>query len=169
MTQWPCVTPHVTMTSCSFLIGQCSLEGKTNCDAVFSVSVCTLLLILLKMNTQANEVFLDIKECESDNKITSTLQMFTMAQIVSYFIEAFSSDKERKNDFKSLRESSFQMFKEGHIQKILLKGGYGTIIIKCQCLPEMRKDRVYNIMVRLNNTNADIQFAKCDCVAGSYR
>ncbi|KAK3745435.1 hypothetical protein QZH41_005078 [Actinostola sp. cb2023] len=69
-----------------------------------------------------------------------------MAHIVSYFIEAFSSDKERKNDFKSLRESSFQMFKEGHIQKILFKGGYGTIIIKCQCLTEMRKDRVYNIM-----------------------
>ena len=58
----------------------------------------------------------------------------------NYFIEAVSGDNEKAKDFKSFRESSFQMFKEGHVQNILLKGGYETVIIKCDCLHEMRKD-----------------------------
>ena len=89
-----------------------------------------------------------------------------MAQIINYFIEAVAGDKEKTNDFKSLRESSYQMFKEGHVQKIELKRGYETIIIKCNCLPEMRKDRVYKIIMRIHHTSGEIQFAKCGCVAG---
>ena len=71
-----------------------------------------------------------------------------MAQIINYFIEAVAGDKEKTNDFKSLRESTYQMFKEGHVQKIELKRGYEcSIIIKCNCFPEMRKDRVYKIII----------------------
>ena len=43
-----------------------------------------------------------------------------MAQIINSFIEAVAGDKEKTNGFKSLRESSYQMFKEGHVQKIEL-------------------------------------------------
>ena len=51
------------------------------------------------------------------SKVTDTLERFTMANIVGYFVEAFAADSEKSNDFKSLRESSFSMFNEGHVQK----------------------------------------------------
>ena len=60
------------------------------------------------------------------------------------------------------------MFKEGHVQKIELKRGYEcSIIIKCNCFPEMRKDRVYKIIIMwIHRRSGEIQFAKCGCVAG---
>ena len=89
-----------------------------------------------------------------------------MAQIINYFIEAVSGDNVESKDFKSLRESSYQMFKEGHIQNIMLKSGNETVIIKCDCLPEIQKDRAYKIMMRINDKSGEIHFAKCGCVAG---
>ena len=109
---------------------------------------------------------MDIKECFRNTKVVSTLQLFTMAQIVSYFIEAVANDNEQRKDFKSLRESSFHMFREGHIQKVFINSGYETLIIKSNCLPEMRKDRVYKIIMPLQEATGEIQFAKCECVAG---
>ena len=111
-------------------------------------------------NSDEDGEFVDVKECQKNSKVTTALQVFTMAQIINYFIEAVAGDNEKAKDFKSLRESSFQMFKEG------LKGGYETVIIKCDCLLEMRKDRVYKIIMRIHCTNGEIQFAKCGCIAG---
>ena len=116
--------------------------------------------------SEGNGDFIGIKECQKDKKATTALQAFTMAQIINYFIEAVAGDNEKSKDFKSLRESSYQMFKEGHIQKIMLMSGYKTVIIKCDCLPEMRKDRVYKIIMRINDGSGEIQFSKCGCVAG---
>ena len=114
----------------------------------------------------SNGDFVDKRECEKDRKLVSALQAFTMAQIINYFIEAVAGDKEKSKDFKSLRESSYQMFKEGHVQNIKVKSGFETVIVKCNCLPEMRKDRIYDIIMRISSNRGDIQFAKCGCVAG---
>lgn len=121
------------------------------------------------MQTHKNSKDLEytvIRECLSNEKICNTLKSFTMAEIVAYFIEVIAADKQPAKDFKSLRESSYQLFRGGHVQKVELKPGFETLIIKCTCLPEMRKDRVYNILVRVKENTADIQFAKCDCLAG---
>lgn len=115
--------------------------------------------------SEENGDFIGTKECQKDKKATAALQAFTMAQIINYFIEGVVGDNEKWKDFKSLRESSYQMFKEGHIQKIMLKSGYETVIIKCDFLPEMRKDYVYKIIMRINDKSGEIQFAKCGCVA----
>ena len=118
----------------------------------------------VNQNNQAP--FKGIKEAIKDSCVVGTLREFSMAQVVSYFIEAVASDNERTKDFKSLRQSSFQMYKDGHIQKLQVKIGYNTLLVQCDCLPEMRKDRVYKLLIRLHKTTADIQFAKCGCVAG---
>ena len=89
-----------------------------------------------------------------------------MGQIVSYFVEAIAADKQPAKDHKSLRESSFQLFRRGHVQKIEVKRGFQTLIVKCSRLHEMQKDRIYNILERIKVTSAEIQFAKCDCIAG---
>ena len=113
-----------------------------------------------------DNTFKNIKESLSIKPIVNTLRSFTMAEIITYFVEIIAADKQPTRDFKSLRESSFQLFKGGHVQKLVVKPGYETLIVKCSCLPEMRKDRVYNILLRLKERSAAIQFAKCDCVAG---
>lgn len=109
---------------------------------------------------------MDLKESVRDPTVTGTIRVFSMAQMISYFIETIAADRKQSSDFKSLRESSFQMFKDGHIQHIQVKKGFNTLIVKSNCLPEMKKDRVYGILLRLHQETAEIQFAKCECVAG---
>ena len=94
--------------------------------------------------TSDNSGFLQIKEALTIKSVMNTLQSFTMGQIVSYFVEAIAADKQPAKDHKSLRESSFQLFRGGHVQKIEVKCGFQTLLVKCSCLPEMRKDRIYN-------------------------
>ena len=54
-----------------------------------------------------------------------------MAYIITYFVRIIAEDKQPEKDLKSLRESSFQLFKRGHIQKLELKHGYKNLNIKC--------------------------------------
>ena len=110
--------------------------------------------------------FKDIEESLNESLVVDTLREFSMAQIVSYFIETMASDNDKTKNFKNLRQSSFQMFNYGHVQKIKLKAGFNTLLVQCECLPEMRKDRVCKSQVGLKKSMADIQFSKCDCVAG---
>ena len=110
--------------------------------------------------------FLKLKESYKSAIIYQNLSKFSMSQIVNYFIDAVAADSNSKLDFKSLRESSFQLFKAGHIQDIYVKPGFKTLIIVATCLPEMRKDRIYKLMMRLEASSGDIQFANCGCIAG---
>ena len=61
--------------------------------------------------SEGNDDFIGIKDCQKDKKAIVALQAFTMAQIINYFIDAVAGDNEKSKDFKSLRESSYQMFK----------------------------------------------------------
>ena len=58
------------------------------------------------------------------------------------------------------------MFRAGHIQDVYLKIAHNSVVITASCLPEMRKNRLYNITIKLEAISADIQFASCGCVAG---
>ena len=118
------------------------------------------------MAAQANVTYVKLQDIYKSPSIFPTLQNFSMSQVLNYFIEAVSADSKLKQDFKSLRESSFQMFKAGHVQDICLKAGFRTLIIISSCLPEMRKDKIYSLMIRIEVPTADIQFAKCECAAG---
>ena len=96
------------------------------------------------MASQANANYVKLQDISFD--IFPTLQNFSMSQVLNYFIEAVSADSKLKQDFKSLRESSFQMFKAGHVHDICLKAAFRTLIIISSCLPEMRKDKTYSLM-----------------------
>ena len=72
----------------------------------------------------------------------------------------------RTQHFKSLRDSLCQMFKEGYVQEIALKHGFETVIVNCNCLLEMYKDRVYEIIIRLLHTTGEIRFPECGCIVG---
>ena len=41
-----------------------------------------------------------------------------------------------------------------------------VLYIKCECLPEMRKDRMYSISMALSSNSQEIMQAECGCPAG---
>ena len=43
------------------------------------------------------------------------LSNFTMSEIINYFVEVVAADEVARRDFKSLHESSYQLFKAGQI------------------------------------------------------
>ena len=141
----------------SVMIGQCFLVGKTK--------HCNMPHVLSKMSEPLSG-FLKLKESYKSAIVYQNLSKLSMSQIVNYFIDAVAADFNSKLDFKSLHESSFQLFKDGHIQDIYVKLGFKTLIIVATCLPEMRKDRIYKLMMRLEASSGDIQFANCGCIAG---
>ena len=108
------------------------------------------------MAAQATVAYVKLQAIYKSPSIFPTLQNFPMSQVLNYFIEAVSADSKLKQDFKSLRESSFQMFKAGHVHDICLKAGFRTLIIISSCLPDMRKDKIYSLMIRIEVPTADI-------------
>ena len=38
--------------------------------------------------------------------------------------------------------------------------------IKCNCLPEMKKDRIYKIQIDISSDTSDVTHAECTCPAG---
>ena len=118
------------------------------------------------MAVQANVAYVKLQGIYKSPSIFPTLQNFSMSQVLKYFIEPVSADSTLKQDFKSLRELSFQIFKAGHVQDIPLKAGFQTLIIISSCLPDMYKDKIYSLMIRTGVPTADLRFATCECAAG---
>ena len=97
--------------------------------------------------------FLQLRESYKSAIIYQSLSKFSILQFVNYFIDAVAADSNSKLDFKSLRESSFHLFKAGHIQDSYVTLGFQTVIIVATCLPEMQQDRIYKLMMRLEASN----------------
>ena len=38
--------------------------------------------------------------------------------------------------------------------------------VKCRCLPEMKKDKFYNINLEISTDNSSVTLAECSCPAG---
>ena len=70
-------------------------------------------------------------------------------------------------DFKNLNSHAFPLFKAGHIQKIevALDLDNNNCLCRCICLPEMKKDIVYKVVMHLTKSS-EIVFARCECPAG---
>ena len=141
----------------SAVIGQCFLVGKTkrgNRPHVLSKNV-----------RAAIGIFKAEGKLQISNNIPELEQIFDIADC-ELLHRCCSSRFQLKIGLKSLRESSFHLFKAGHIQDIYVKLGFQTVIIVATCLPEMRKDRIYKLLMRLEASSGDIQFANCGCIAG---
>ena len=68
-------------------------------------------------------------------------------------------------DFIAINKSSLHLFKCGHVQDIKVLFDK-NVCIKATCLPEMRKDRMYKLVVLLEPNTFDIIAAGCGCPAG---
>ena len=91
---------------------------------------------------------------------------FTVANITDYFVTRVASDGKTANDFKNINSRAYPLFKAGHIQSIYISCKDTSHIIRCTCLPEMKKDTLYKINVTLDSAG-DITQATSACPAGS--
>uniref|UniRef100_A0A1X7VVI1 SWIM-type domain-containing protein n=1 Tax=Amphimedon queenslandica TaxID=400682 RepID=A0A1X7VVI1_AMPQE len=93
--------------------------------------------------------------------------IFTMKNMLHYFIHREASDGMPNNDSKNVNTRTFPLFKAGHIQYVYYKKLDDKMFVKCSCLPEMKKTLSYSIRVRFTIHNSNIIFAVCGCPAGN--
>ena len=66
--------------------------------------------------------------------------------IEDYFVHLREDDGLERQDWKNLgSDGGYKLFKEGHVQDISVATRSDECLIKCKCLPEMKKDHVYAI------------------------
>ena len=64
-----------------------------------------------------------------------------------------------------INSSALNMFRCGHVQDIMI--GYDKhIYLQAKCLPEMRKDRIYKVVLCMDANVFDVVGAECGCPAG---
>ena len=64
------------------------------------------------------------------------------------------------------RLGGYKLFSKGHVQDICVAINADECLVKCKCLPEMKKDRVYSIDLSISISSNSISGAKCTCPAG---
>ena len=92
---------------------------------------------------------------------------FDMGNAMRYFVPCIAPDGKSANDFQNVSSRAFPLFMDGHIQDIeAYRSPSGdTTYYQANCLPEMKKNVIYSIRIAINNSNADIVYAQCGCVA----
>ena len=105
--------------------------------------------------------FVPIKEYSG-----TQLPPFTMATIIHYFVTRIACDGKSTNDFKNLEKKSYPLFLDGHVQNITVSSGDKSTIYRANCLPEMKKNVIYNIHLTQNTLSGDIESGTCGCPAG---
>ena len=66
-------------------------------------------------------------------------------------------------------DKAYRFFKDGHVQEIKyhpIPRLYDYVSISSKVLPSMRKDRIYNVIIIICNSTADVSVAYCGCPAG---
>ena len=101
-----------------------------------------------------------------DIRKTSAALDFGMSHIVAYFVTRSVNDGKVASDLKLINKSAENLFICGHIQNVQCTEVDELIYIKCKCLPEMRKDRVYLLKLAIKLEDMEIVHAECGCPAG---
>ena len=96
----------------------------------------------------------------------ATIPYFKKANINKYFIDRIASDGQPTNDYKDINSHAYPLFKAGHIQSIFVATQSDSYRFKCHCLPEMKKDILYNICLTVDSIG-EILGASCGCPAGA--
>ena len=94
------------------------------------------------------------------------MPQFTIENVIDYLINRKENDCMRAEDWKSFKAGGYKLFKEGHVQKIMITQHDSVFGITCSCLPEMKKDRVYKIKINLLTNSSEVCLAECSCPAG---
>ena len=134
----------------------------------FSVQECLNKLTNLSINavpkpqqTQTPSIYYG-KLIDNPN----VMPAFTIENVLDYLIYRKEEDCLRAEDWKNFKTGGFKLFKEGHVQNIMVSHKGAVFEIECKCLPEMKKDRVYEIKVEISTNTSSVHLAECSCPAG---
>ena len=72
------------------------------------------------------------------------MPFFTIEHVVDYLINHKEQDSMRVEDWKNFKTGEYKLFKEGHVQNIMVSQQGLIFGIKCNCLPETRKTAYIN-------------------------
>ena len=90
---------------------------------------------------------------------------FTNANVISYFVVRTAVDGMPADGMKAIISRAINIFQSGHIQHIkALSAEY--LFIQADCMPEMRKDCMYKLLLCLDLNTSDIVSGECGCPAG---
>ena len=98
-------------------------------------------------------------------KSPDELFAFNNANIINYFVVRTTVDGKPANDTKAMNSSALALFGCGHVQDIEMCYD-NHLCLRASCLPEMRKDRVYKLLLLLDSKSSDILQAECGCPGG---
>ena len=97
---------------------------------------------------------------------SANVPQFNTSHIVAYFVTRTVSDCLPAADFKSVNKSAENLFRCGHVQSIQVCTTETHLYVRANCLPEMKKDRVYRVCMALTIDGHDLVHAECGCPAG---
>ena len=92
--------------------------------------------------------------------------LFNHGHMISYFVSRTAVDDLASGDVKSINNSAKYLYDCGHIQDIEVGYSSTSLHLRATCIPEMRKDRVYKVIMTLDCKTYDIITATCGCPAG---
>ena len=101
------------------------------------------------------------------NAFTSPSEVpdFSTGNIITYFVTCTAADGLAVSDFSSVNKSTENLFLYGHVHDIELNTDGDILCVRAKCRPEMRKDRIYKLILSLSDSY-NIVSAKCGCPAG---
>lgn len=91
---------------------------------------------------------------------------FSLSNIISYFVTRTVNDGKAASDFKSINQSAENLFRCGHVQGLCIVYKDEYYWIKADCRPEMKKDKMYKMVMSMCTGSWDINSAFCGCPAG---
>ena len=91
---------------------------------------------------------------------------FNHGHMISYFIARTAVDGLASGDVKSINKSAKYLYDCGHIQGMEVGYTSTSMHLRATCIPEMRKDRVYKVIMSFDCKTYDINTATCGCPAG---
>ena len=92
---------------------------------------------------------------------------FTIENVMQYFIYKKEDDGLERQDWKNFNVGGYKLFKEGHVQKMYGCLSANKVHIKATCLPEMKKDRTYSLLLTIDKATVDVSSA-CPVYVSSW-
>ena len=101
--------------------------------------------VAVQMPGGAKDSWQLLKEAFAE-KASNDIFTFTNANIISYIVMKATVDGMPANDMKAINSRALNLFRSGHIQRIKTLSAE-HLFIQADCLPEMRKDRIYKLFL----------------------
>ena len=106
------------------------------------------------------------KTIQSAFQSSDDVPRFSLSNVINYFVIRTASDGKAADDFKSINKSAENLFHCGHVQALLVTSTGEYWWVKADCRPEMKKDKLYKMIMSLCKGSWDINSAICGCPAG---